>query len=282
MTLALYLAPDRPPRIDWSQPWLAPYRLHGERVWARWAQGVSVADALNEQLSGVVAWSTLCAGQLRFVSQDDLPHGQAYETFIFTTHRIPARNNLHDFFNGLVWLVFPGIKQCLNARHVAHLGRSVDSMKVGRRGAVRDALTLFDENAAFLQGPAVLQEALRRRDWTTLFKTERRLWSACQLTLFGHALLEKLCLPRKGITAHVWLVPEGARDVMAVCEQLQDEPLQHKSWRPLPVLGVPGWWAANELDEFYDDDTVFRGCRVRAQMSFDRAAIKPAGYDDEK
>lgn len=217
-----------------------------------------MADALNEQLSSVVALPTLGADVLRFVPQDDLPHGQAYEAFIFTNHQIPTRNNLHDFFNGLVWLVFPGIKQCLNARHVAQLGRIADGMKVGQRGTVRDTLTLFDENAAFLQGPPVVQEALQRRDWTTLFRTERRLWSECQLTLFGHALLEKLCLPRKGITAHVWLVPEGARDVMAIREQLQDEQLQQRSWSPLPVLGVPGWWAANELDEFYADDSVFR------------------------
>ena len=27
---------------------------------------------------------------------------------------------------------------------------------------------------------------------------------------------------------------------------------------PLPVLGVPGWWPANESPAFYDDATVFR------------------------
>ena len=31
-----------------------------------------------------------------------------------------------------------------------------------------------------------------------------------------------------------------------------------KPFLPLPVLGVPGWWPANELPGFYDDRAVFR------------------------
>ncbi len=76
----------------------------------------------------------------------------------------------------------------------------------GPRGALRDALTLFDENAAVLQAPSDLTDALRRRDWHTLFVTQRAQWHAAHLVVFGHALLEKLLQPRKAITAHVWLV----------------------------------------------------------------------------
>ena len=38
---------------------------------------------------------------LKFVSQDALPEGEAYESFIATTGNIPTRDNLHDLFNGL-------------------------------------------------------------------------------------------------------------------------------------------------------------------------------------
>ncbi|MDP1069178.1 DUF3025 domain-containing protein, partial [Klebsiella pneumoniae] len=31
---------------------------------------------------------------------------------------------------------------------------------------------------------------------------------------------------------------------------------------PLPVLGIPGWWAPNASREFYDDERVFRAQRL--------------------
>ncbi|HZY15608.1 MAG TPA: DUF3025 domain-containing protein, partial [Ramlibacter sp.] len=34
--------------------------------------------------------------------------------------------------------------------------------------------------------------------------------------------------------------------------------LAAKPFTPLPVLGIPGWWAGNEDFSFYDDPLVFR------------------------
>jgi hypothetical protein len=126
----------------------------------------------------------------------------------------------------------------------------------GVRGPLRDALTLFDENAAVLQAPAVLIEALRRRDWKTLFVEQRAQWESAGLVVFGHALIEKLMQPRKAITAHVWLVDAITDDALA--SSLNPERLAAKDFLPLPVLGVPGWWSANEQPAFYDDADVFR------------------------
>lgn len=219
--------------IDWQQPWLAPYRERGQQVAARVLQGAPVCEALNAQ-----------AGDLDvplFVPQAELPEGQAYEAHIFATGRVPTRDNLHDFFNGLIWLHHPALKRRLNALQAAEIA----ALGVGsQRGAVRDALTLFDENAALLQAPQALLDALRQRDWPRLFITLRPLWAQAQLQLFGHALLEKLTQPRKPITAHVWIA-DGAQPA-------------HKPFAPLPVLGVPGWWAANEDAGFYADALVFR------------------------
>ena len=47
---------------------------------------------------------------LRFVSQNALPAGEAYESFIGTTGNIPTRDNLHDLFNGSNWLTYPNTK----------------------------------------------------------------------------------------------------------------------------------------------------------------------------
>jgi hypothetical protein len=51
--------------------------------------------------------------------------GQAYEAHIFQTRSVPTRDNLHDFFNGLVWLAFPQAKRRLNALQAAEIERMV-------------------------------------------------------------------------------------------------------------------------------------------------------------
>jgi hypothetical protein len=34
---------------------------------------------------------------------------------------------------------------------------------------------------------------------------------------------------------------------------------------PLPVLGLPGWWAQGDAADFYEDRSYFRPGRVRAR-----------------
>ena len=130
------------------------------------------------------------------------------------------------------------------------------------RGAVRDAITLFDENAALLQCPDPLWQSLQAKDWQNLFVGQRALWQQAKLVLFGHALLEKLAVPRAGITAHVFRVPmalQGAAQVDAwLATALTAAALASKPFAPLPVLGVPGWWPPNESPAFYGDTKVFR------------------------
>ena len=99
------------------------------------------------------------------------------------------------------------------------------------------------------------------------------------LLLFGHALSEKLVDPYKSITAHVLKLPipldlrvdaltaSGAGPVVHpwdgwLAARLTPEWLATKPYTPLPVLGVPGWWAANEEPDFYADAQVFRPARV--------------------
>jgi hypothetical protein len=43
---------------------------------------------------------------------------------------------------------------------------------------------------------------------------------------------------------------------------LSADKLAAKPFAHLPVLGVPGWWAANEDLAFYDDVSVFRRPRI--------------------
>jgi hypothetical protein len=235
--------------IDWSRPWFAPWRQRGEAIAAQAAHG-GLLEALNAASDASVC---VAAGRVRFVDPASQPAGEAYESFVARTACVPTRNNLHDFFNALVWLNLPPWKRRLNelqAEQIVHAGVA------GTRGAVRDALTLFDENAALLQAPPDLIDALRARDWPTLFVARREMWAHARITLFGHALLEKLTQPRKAITAHVWVLPESA-DV-SMPDLLTPERLAARPFLPLPVAGVPGWWPANDDAAFYADTEVFR------------------------
>ena len=230
--------------IDRRAPWLAPYRGIA-CVYPK----TGVAEALNQ----------LAVSPVSFVAQSALPDNQAYEQFIFNTQTVPTRDNLHDFFNGLCWLTFPQTKKKLNQLQAAQL--ATDGVQQ-TRGPVRDALTLFDENAAFLIAPQALWDALLAQDWQRLFITLRPLWKDAQLVLFGHALLEKLVSPRKPITAHVYHA-QAATDSIAkldawIATDISAEKLAGKPFLPLPVLGVPGWWAENEKLSFYEDILVFR------------------------
>jgi hypothetical protein len=230
--------------INWNVPWLAPYKAAGLEY-----SGSAVANGLN----------AVTGSPVRFVSQSHLPEGQAYEQFIFDTKTVPTRDNLHDFFNGVCWLTFPQTKSKLNQLQAEQLALGGVQQT---RGAVRDALTLFDENAAFFIAPQRLWDALIAKDWQRLFVDLRPMWADAQLVLFGHALLEKLVHPRKPITAHIYRAQPAINSIAEldgwVAGDITASKLASKPFAPLPVLGVPGWWAENEKLSFYEDILVFR------------------------
>jgi hypothetical protein len=248
------------PAPDWSAPWFASVAANGRPVRQACEAGTPLPHALNQQLLRLPLATGL--SPLRFVPQSELPEGAAYESHIFATGCVPTREGLHDFFNGLCWMQFPQVKRRLNQLQAG----AIAAAGVGQvRGPLRDALTLFDENAALLQAPDALWQALLARDWTRLFVTLRPLWAQARLVLPGHALLEKLVQPYKSITAHVWRepVPLALGDDLAAWDRwlgvrLQAEVLARKPFTPLPVLGMPRWWSANEAPAFYQDVAVFR------------------------
>jgi len=235
--------------IDWSRPWFEPWREPGESVAALVRDGMPLHDALNRQPGAPV----------RFVEQQQLPPGQAYEHFISASSQCPVRPGLHDFFNGLAWLALPRAKSALNRLQAAQ----IEERGIGAvRGPVRDAITLFDENGALLDAPQPLWDALLERDWRRLFVALRPLWSEARLLIVGHALLEKLAVPRKELTAHVWRGTIALDSLPAADAQLAGlltaQLLASKPFTPLPVLGIPGWCHQNRQDCFYDDAQVFR------------------------
>ena len=262
-------------RIDWAQPWLATLKFSAMPVLqaADWRQEINAA-------TGRMGLKNHRGLPIQFVRQSDLPPGCAYEAFISATGCIPTRDNLHDFFNALVWLTYPRLKAQLNALQAAEIANSIGTpnlVKAGAtsRGELRDAATIFDENAALLiTGDMELVAALREHRWRDVFMTRRAaFWRDCDVFLFGHALMEKLESPYKAITAHAWVVAADATFFALAAEdkrawidatgaQRLTGGLATTDFTPLPVLGVPDWWRCQD-EGFYADIAVFRAKRDR-------------------
>jgi len=254
--------------IDWRAPWLAPLReLRSCVERTDWREALS-AEARQR---GVVTATGL---PIRFVAPDDAG-AMAYETHIAASGRVPTRDNAHDLFNALIWLAFPRTKAALNARQAAELVR--DGVRA-TRGPVRDAATLIDESGLLLAAGEDTCAALMRLDWPFLFAAHRGRWGRDWMPFaFGHALIEKLLAPYKGLTAVVLCLPLGggaspAQMDQAAAQWLHAAPLAPPLLSHLPVLGIPGWWPANQDPAFYADAAVFRARRAVASSTGHRTS----------
>ncbi len=257
--------------IDWRAPWLAPLRELRPLV-----ERADWREALSEEARrrGVATATGL---PVEFVAADDAG-ATAYESHIAASGRVPTRENAHDLFNALAWLAYPLTKAALNARQAHEIAR--DGVR-GRRGAVRDAATLIDESGLLLAAGEDACAALLRLDWTWLFAAQRGRWGGEWVPFaFGHALVEKLLAPYKGLTAVVLCLPVAGADAAkmdrAAAQWVGQAALAPPLLAHLPVLGIPGWWPANDDPTFYADAAVFRAPRRLDEARADRPASPPA------
>ncbi len=216
---------------------------------------------------------------ISFVPQVSRPvrFEDAFEPRIYLKGEVMVReSSWHDVFNALVWMAFPESKAAINARHY----KSLRAQKGPQRSAVGDALTLFDEDGVVvLSSNAGLLDLLRRFRWKELFLGCREaVCSDMRFLMFGHAMYEKALNPFIGMTAKSVLltVPAAVIELEGVSLNAEAdrrlaayirEPgnfLHGRSLSPLPLLGVPGWWAPNESAAFYDDASYFRSGRLGA------------------
>jgi hypothetical protein len=253
-------------KINWQQPWLLPLR--------EIAHAVLQQQNWKHEINRLMQQRGLCnfAGQaLQCIPQENLPDGVQYEAHIYATGGIPTRDNLHDFFNALMWLHFPQIKKILNHTQAMEIQqRAALSQSSSERGLQRDAATLFDENAVlWVCSDPSLTSSLQQHAWTDIFQTRREdLGKHCEVLVFGHALLEKLTQPYKAITAHAWVVQVDADWFAQSDKQRWDyvdnivsqrllQGFDSRDFTPLPVLGLPNWCEGQDAD-FYADHQVFR------------------------
>lgn len=236
------------------------------------------AAALSRAAAGLAAPPRNAAGQaIRFVDAGVLAEA-GYEARVHASGEVACRaRDWHDFMNALVWMTFPLSKAALNARHVAAMAAE----QPGRRGRLRDALTLFDEGGALVLSTddAVLDD-IRGFCWKDVFWRQRaRFVASTRVLVFGHAMHEKLLEPFIGVSALALLVRVAPRAlhgdqgellrladaVMAPLISDADCLRTPRDLAPLPILGVPGWFARGEDADFYDEVRYFRPGRGRPE-----------------
>ncbi len=241
-------------------------QLQNIRCW----QGLEDWPACERLANGLAAGLQSADGMpIRFLPQDHtLPYPELYyEERIFQHGIVSTRPNWHDFFNALMWNLFPHTKVLINALHAA------DIKQYGKpRTPQRDALTVLDESGVIIV--ASRRELLQRVldfAWETLFWQERAAWGQeIGCFMIGHATLEKMLTPYVGVTAHALLVEvepaffqASLAQQHAYLDQVMATTLQQGKLyspaclNPFPLLGIPAWWDNSDL-AFYQNKGYFR------------------------
>ncbi len=212
---------------------------------------------------------TMPADGIQFSEQ--LVEGRYYEQIVYEDKQVPTRvENWHDFYNACIWRLFPKSKQALNHLHI----QEIEQCGLKPRTPRRDRVTHFDECGVILAYsnehiPALLGE----HEWQSAFVEGKSCWGKkAQAFIFGHANYEMLMQPHIGLTGKwfgicvdeaFWRLPIAAQ-YQHLDAQLLDYILQPTSFtvkadlKPLPLLGVPTWFADNEDPSFYHNAQYFR------------------------
>ncbi len=211
---------------------------------------------------------------LAFVGDDALAQrgfeGLYYEQVIARHKLVPTRErNWHDLFNALIWRLFPSSKATLSALHQ----QDIDAVGLNPRTPRRNRLTHFDECGVVLAySRDTIPKALSEHRWEWAMYDQAARWgSEVRAFMFGHANYEMMLSPFRGLTGK-WLGIEVGADFFAKplawqyqqLDQLlnarlkEEDCMQQKgAMLPLPLLGVPGWYAPQN-QALYRDTGYFR------------------------
>lgn len=186
------------------------------------------------------------------------PADPYYEIHLHESGCVSTRlQNRHDLFNALVWLAFPRTKATINALHAAEIPR-----ESGRRGRLRDLLTIFDEGGAIVAcADPELEAMIRGFRWQELFWDRReQVRRDLRFIVLGHAVLEQALEPRPGITCKVIFAHPDADPDACAAQWLHTHVAggTPKLLAPLPVFGYPGWLPETASEAFYADERYFR------------------------
>lgn len=209
-----------------------------------------------------------------------------YEASIYLRGELRTRdNNWHDFFNLMMWYTFPNIKAVINKWQYKKLSaRDIHAP----RSHAENLLTQLDEGGIIIvSSNSHLINLIKHYDWKTLFwQHQSSLKTQMDFCLIGHAIYEKLLNPWVGISCPALLfeVPPSYFHLhiakrAAYLDDLAATYLDNDTWhvycpklRSTPILGIPGWYAPNIEEAFYDNKKYFwagtgTGSEVRSRAS---------------
>jgi len=240
----------------------------------RWVDRIGHAPSLDllNALSKEQDLKTESGEPIHFVPPS--PSDPYYEVHLYETGRVQTRSdNKHDLFNALAWLAFPKTKARINAMHAAEIPR-----ENGKRGRLRDMLTIFDEGGAIVSGDAASELLIRNARWQDLFLRHHQDF---RVTVVGHAVLEQALDPHPGITCKV-LFADPKRDLdEQAANWLATNGKSPRDLAPLPVLGYPGWFPGSGQAAFYSDERYFRPLqRGKIVAGVGQAAAAPQGAEE--
>lgn len=280
-----HLLPDWNPGFASASPMYTPLR-HLAKKFASFEQwpGLEGFQRLLDEWPEPI--QTLAGKPIKIVAQDGKPGSfeEHYAPRIYKTGELQTRTeNWHDFFQYLTWFMFPKTKALINSIHLPYAQQRIETtQELGRRSAIENMLSLFDEGGAVIvSSDATLLQLIRAFKWKELFWQRRNeLQEKLVCITFGHAMYEKGLAPYIGMTANCILIEtDQSFFQQANTQQLQwldnklvelfragDVLTKPKDLQPFPILGMPGWDDNNNNEAYYDNRNYFRPGRNNKQQ----------------
>lgn len=244
-------------------------QLLSDNAWQDWPSCQQLNQLLPKEVTNVKGDVLTLVEQTSVLLAD----GLYYEQRIYEQGIVPTREqNWHDFFNALIYLLFPKTKKEINRLHCEHIALYGQQ----KRSKCRDALTLLDECGVLIPyTKQSIANELQQHQWDSAFVAQRECWGhEVDAVIIGHANYEKSLTPYIGFTGKaLYLAVEKEYFTLNLLEKYQylDTILaknlsvlmqDNSNLYPLPMLGVPGWWPENVNPAFYHNKNYFRPKRA--------------------
>lgn len=224
---------------------------------------------------------------VRFELQSEQSVRQAggYEAYVARHGVVPTRSrNWHDLLNAMMWGQFPKSKLALNQLQLSDLATQRSR---GERTPRQAVATHFDELGLLLISQEVsLLEAIAELRWQdALLQRREEFGRQVRAVVFGHGLLEAMLEPHDRVLGKALLIhgePDEAQLDAGLAATIRRGVPQ---LAPVPVLGLPGFFAAADSAAFFDNTNYFRTRRRRADvrpptvLAFDPGGFRPIALE---
>lgn len=238
----------------------------------------NIHDFFSEKFINFTRWPSVDElnhmnfdSKIKFIPQIEKSSkfSEQYEPRIYLKKEVQTREqNWHDFFNALIWMMFPKTKTTINELQYKNLLHRKNNF-IKQRTKQENFLTHFDEcGILVISCENKYLDLIKEHKWKELFLQNRdAIDKKIKFIVFGHALYEMSIFPFIGLTGKGLLLHVEEKDIQLNGNQLikrLDGVLQgyinntNLKLNPVPILGIPGWYEENKNESFYDITSYFR------------------------